>query len=302
MNALSDLHREPIRPPEARPNGNGSTRKHENGSNTRRDVVGGTGWAPPIISGSKIIVYKNGVCQGVAFAGLYDFDDIGGAGDSVDESGNSLVQQREGGPSMWTPGSPTWDDGMLGYYPAVSVFKGGTVTCNFGPKFLFPPPVDPEEDAERIKENGDVHGEDNIEVEGKAKAEPRVKEKLEWTWRPLSERWAENMVEECMWDLVDEVEAWSNKVLGPGTGSVGVAMDVDVTATPGELMEEVEDEADGDADGNGIGGGYGHADVDVGMESDVEEGRRREGSESDKVDEQSQTGSVRRNVESMVMV
>ena len=31
------------------------------------------------------------------------------------------------------------DDGSLGYYPSVSLFKGGSVTLNFGPEFKYPP-------------------------------------------------------------------------------------------------------------------------------------------------------------------
>ncbi|CAG8465620.1 6853_t:CDS:2 [Acaulospora morrowiae] len=88
---------------------------------------------PPIIPklpGSKIIVYKNGVCQGVAFEDLYSFFPM------VDERTNEE--------------NLTEDDGSLGYYPAVSMFRGGTCTLNFGPYFRYPPQPDPE--AERYME------------------------------------------------------------------------------------------------------------------------------------------------------
>ncbi|KAK7865162.1 hypothetical protein R5R35_002221 [Gryllus longicercus] len=53
-----------------------------------------------VLNDSKIIFYKNGVCQGVAFSDIY-----GGA-----------------------------------YFPALSLHKSATVSVNFGPNFKFPPP------------------------------------------------------------------------------------------------------------------------------------------------------------------
>lgn len=51
------------------------------------------------LKGSKILFFKNGVCQGVAFEDIY-----GGT-----------------------------------YYPAVSIHKNATVSVNFGPNFKCPP-------------------------------------------------------------------------------------------------------------------------------------------------------------------
>lgn len=59
------------------------------------------------------------------------------------------------------------DDGSLGYYPMMSVFQNGVVGLNAGPDFKYPIP----EDA-----------------------------------LPLSDRYTDRVVEEWMWDLVDEVE------------------------------------------------------------------------------------------------
>lgn len=61
------------------------------------------------------------------------------------------------------------DDGSLGYYPMLSVFLNGIVGLNPGPDFKFP-------------------------VE-----EPDLK--------PLSDRYNESIIEEWLWDLIDEVEA-----------------------------------------------------------------------------------------------
>lgn len=54
------------------------------------------------LPGSKIINFKNGVSQGVAFENICQ-------------------------------GS---------YYPTISLFKNVTVTANFGPNFKYPPPAD----------------------------------------------------------------------------------------------------------------------------------------------------------------
>jgi COMPASS component BRE2 len=60
------------------------------------------------------------------------------------------------------------DDGTLGYYPAISVFSGGAARFNFGPEFDFPPAVK------------DV--------------------------KPMSERYAEQIAEDIVMDLLDEVD------------------------------------------------------------------------------------------------
>lgn len=53
------------------------------------------------LKGSKILYFKNGECQGVAFEDIY-----GGT-----------------------------------YYPTLSIHKSATVSVNFGPNFKYPPPV-----------------------------------------------------------------------------------------------------------------------------------------------------------------
>ncbi|CAG8791933.1 16763_t:CDS:2, partial [Gigaspora margarita] len=68
------------------------------------------------LPGSKIIVYKNGICQDVAFENLFSFFP------TVDEYTND--------------DDLTEDDGSLGYYPAVSMFRGGTCTLNFAEDIL----------------------------------------------------------------------------------------------------------------------------------------------------------------------
>lgn len=127
---------------------------------------------PAIFPGSKIIVYKNGVCQGVMCNDLLALLPI-------EKNAKEKEQIR-------------FDDGTLGYYPAISVYRGGLATANFGPDFKFPPSSDPEAEAE-----GRQHHD-------------RASPKSARTWRPMSERWDELLVEESLIDLVDEVELWAS--------------------------------------------------------------------------------------------
>lgn len=133
-------------------------------------------YEPRIIPGSYITVYKNGVSQGVMFKDLIDFKDFGKLPEMVAErQAKKRKKQKhtedefDGSKHLqWSDDPPVEDDGTLGYYPAVSVFKGAVVTCNFGPDFRYPPQVDEE-------------------------------------WKPMSQRYSEYMAEEAMWDMLDEV-------------------------------------------------------------------------------------------------
>lgn len=143
-------------------------------------------YEPKILEGSSITVYKNGVNQGVMFTDLIDFEDFGRLPQSIMEKRakkkrkqsskkeeDTNVQRKDDefdsfGHQHWTEDPPVEDDGTLGYYPAVSVFKGGVVACNFGPQFQYPPSDQKD-------------------------------------WKPLSQRYTDYMAEECMWDLLDEV-------------------------------------------------------------------------------------------------
>lgn len=100
------------------------------------------------LKGSFINVYKNGVLQGSAFEDLLAF-----LPPASQLSGKDL------------------DDGMLGYYPAVSVFRHGVVRLNFGPEFSFPPK----------------------DLEGRGV-------------RPMCEKYEEMLKEDKEWDLIDEME------------------------------------------------------------------------------------------------
>ncbi|KAG9301316.1 hypothetical protein G9A89_004068 [Geosiphon pyriformis] len=133
----------------------------------------------PTIPGSKIIVYKNAVCQGVAFEDLYSFLPCPDESTRKDDL--------------------TDDDGTLGYFPAISMFGGGTCTVNFGPHFRFPPPADPEADLP----NNPPTPSSLPSTPAASTSHGNLR-----TWRPMSERYREFIAEDVVNDLVDDIGVW----------------------------------------------------------------------------------------------
>lgn len=178
---------------------------------------------------SSIKVYKNGKLIGTPFTDLFAF--LPPASKPTSQGGS--VVAREG-----------LDDGMLGYFPSISVFRGGAVETNFGPHFWYPP--------SELASNGDV------EMSGTDGTPSHPRQKL----RPLSERYEEQIAEDVVYDIVDEVDLWATDdgkldvsgakaptVLGPVdpavAGMEAAAADVasvvgDVGA--GEIKEVVQDD------------------------------------------------------------
>lgn len=149
-------------------------------------------------------IYKNGVLVGTAFENLLGFLPPA-------SRPTAQVGARDG-----------LDDGMLGYYPAVSIFRGGAAEVNFGPEFWYPPP-----DYE-ISSGG---GGDTPDVRrGKLRA--------------VSERYQEQIVEDVVCDIVDEVDFWMQDG-GGATDQTGVQEKREaVAAAPGreEIKELVQDD------------------------------------------------------------
>jgi COMPASS component BRE2 len=168
---------------------------------------------------SSIKVYKNGVLMGTAFENLLAFLPPA-------SKPNTQVGGREG-----------MDDGMLGYYPAVSVFRGGAAEANFGPNFWFPPPgYDEEADDE---DEVDMIGVEGGQT-GPQKAAPPGLHKL----RAVSERYVEQIVEDVVYDVVDEVDFWmldGARVIDQA-GRDGKAETVGVAAPQEEIKELVQDD------------------------------------------------------------
>ncbi|KIW03618.1 uncharacterized protein PV09_05370 [Verruconis gallopava] len=138
------------------------------------------------LPGSEIRVYKNGQLIGTAFEKLLAF---------LPPASTVPVGQGQGARSGF-------DDGSLGYYPAVAAFCGGIAQVNFGPDFWFPP-VDlglgSASDGTSAGREGDVAmGGTNEEVQDEVARKRRV--------RGIGERWREQIAEDIVWDIIDEVD------------------------------------------------------------------------------------------------
>ena len=177
------------------------------------------------LPGSAIRLYKNGKLMGEPFTDLLAF--LPPASKPSSQGGSA----REG-----------LDDGTLGYYPAVSVFRGGAAEVNFGPDFWCPPPglfshggssaaaagggfLDGNGDSHRdvvMTEGIDIHGGAVVDraeriatTETKsgreaARSEPPFSRhrRMRSVVRPVSERYDDQLVEDTLWDVVDEVDFW----------------------------------------------------------------------------------------------
>ena len=131
---------------------------------------------------SSIKVYKNGELLGTPFTDLLAFLPPA-------SKPNTQFGAREG-----------LDDGMLAYYPAVSVFRGGAVETNFGPDFAFPPP-----ELARAEDVEMVDAVDLTTEKVKQEQSTASQSKL----RSMSERFNEQIAEDIVYDLVDEVDFWT---------------------------------------------------------------------------------------------
>ncbi|KAI5917136.1 hypothetical protein F4810DRAFT_81327 [Camillea tinctor] len=209
---------------------------------------------------SHIRIYKNGKLVGTPFTDLLAF---------LPPASKPQVQvgAREG-----------MDDGMLGYYPAISVFRGGAAEVNFGPDFWFPPPPEPEPvDLESKSEAGlepstagegspsdDVdmvdagaeNADDSIqaaiaagEEAERASKKTKQKKKKKKGWlaelRPLSERYDEQIVEDIVADIVDEVDFWMQdgaRVIDRTGGRDEKAETVGIAPAREEIKELVQDD------------------------------------------------------------
>ena len=159
------------------------------------------------LPGSHIKVYKNGKLMGTAFEDLLGF---------LPPASKPMAQvgARDG-----------HDDGMLGYYPAVSVFRGGCAEVNFGPDFWYPP------QGYRSSTDGDVEMAESTAVNG----------------RPIhavSDRYRDQIVEDILYDIVDEVDFWMSDGGDTRVRSGEEAKHQVATMAPGreEIKELVEDD------------------------------------------------------------
>lgn len=113
----------------------------------------------PTIPGLKITMFKNGVNMGTMYEDLFSFLPMNMEDDAAATEANTR--------QLLNPSYRNTDDGLLGYYPMMSVYSDGMVKLNPGPEF---------------------------------------KNAIPDAARPLCERYTERVVDEWMWDLVDEIE------------------------------------------------------------------------------------------------
>ena len=131
---------------------------------------------------SNIKIYKNGEFLGTPFTDLLSF--LPPASKPLPQAG-----ARDG-----------LDDGTLGYYPAISTFRGGATEVNFGPNFWYPPPdLITDQDVDMINEPG-------------ANLNPATSKPIagsHTSLRPMCERFDEQIAEDVTIDIIDEVDFWA---------------------------------------------------------------------------------------------
>jgi COMPASS component BRE2 len=141
------------------------------------------------LPGSYIKVYKNGKLLGTAWEDLLSF--------LPPASEPAAVGARKG-----------LDDGMVGYYPAVALFRGGAAQMNFGPDFWFPP-----EDYTHPKLSNntttttDAEQKENGNGDALSEGQPTLRHsraELLKRLRPVCERYDEQIAEDEAADILDE--------------------------------------------------------------------------------------------------
>lgn len=160
---------------------------------------------------SHIKIYKNGKLMGTPWTNLLAFLPPA-----------SKIQQQQQGQNT-NAGREFLDDGSLGYSPAVSVFRGGAVEVNFGPDFWYPPPGmeggeekvnegDANPDGDILMEDADVTEEPEQQAsdvkKDKGTAKVSLPDQKEPELRPVFERYDEQIVEDIVYDIIDEVGFW----------------------------------------------------------------------------------------------
>lgn len=189
---------------------------------------------------SFIRVYKNGRLVGTPFTDLLAF--LPPASKPLNQAG-----AREG-----------LDDGMLGYFPAMSAFRGGCAEANFGPDFWFPPPdfVPAAATSTGDEEDVDLVRVDLSAASSTSRTNKSVEGKNNKRLRAVQERFAEHIAEDIVYDLIDEVDFWAQdgggnqargmSGLGLQMGGLGPDGDLDagrlgVGGLSGEDMGEIKE-------------------------------------------------------------
>ncbi|KAI1339142.1 hypothetical protein F5Y15DRAFT_95166 [Xylariaceae sp. FL0016] len=164
---------------------------------------------------SCIRIYKNGELMGTPFTDLLAFLPPA-------SKPQPQVGAREG-----------MDNGTVGYYPAISVFRGGAAEVNFGPEFWYPPPGYTSAAAKQQEDVSMVDA-DTVTV---ASSSGQIK--------PVAERYDEQVVEDVVADIVDEVDFWMQdgaRVIDRTGGRDEKAETVGIAPAQEEIKELVQDD------------------------------------------------------------
>jgi COMPASS component BRE2 len=154
---------------------------------------------------SAFRVYKNGRLLGTAFENLLAFLPPASAP-------SQTMGAREG-----------LDDGMVGYFPAISCFWGGIAEVNFGDGptgFWAPPTHITKTRSGAVNAGEDVQMQDAHGIDGSG-------DKKGWNpgrmCRAVGERYKEQVAEDVVWDIIDEVDFFMQD--GGFEGKVGSGVD-----------------------------------------------------------------------------
>lgn len=165
---------------------------------------------------SAMRLYKNGRLIGTAFENLLAFLPPASAP-------SKTMGAREG-----------FDDGMVGYFPAVSCFFGGIAEVNFGDgqSGFWAPPAH----LKSTKNTSSPSATDGPDVQMADAGIDASGAKNGWnpgrTCRPAGERYKEQIAEDTVWDIVDEVDFFIQD--GGFEGKVGSG--AEKVATEGKRM------------------------------------------------------------------
>lgn len=157
---------------------------------------------------SAMRVYKNGKLIGTAFENLLAFLPPASA------------------PSKTMGARDGFDDGVVGYFPAVSCFWGGMAELNFGDgaEGFWAPPAHVSNTRDRPASQSTAVGPD---VEMADAGIDNSGGKNGWNpgrlCRPIGERYKEQVAEDIVWDIIDEVDFFMQD--GGFGGTVGSGVD-----------------------------------------------------------------------------
>lgn len=156
---------------------------------------------------SHIKVYKNGVEIGIAFENLLAF---------LPPASVPSVEAVKAGARTG------FDDGMVGYLPAISVFNGGIAQVNMGPDFWCPPPELASQNTSQSQKEISQPDATMTNADAPPPSNPLQRETADpRALRPISTRYTHQIAEDIVWDIIDEVDffaqdgGWDYKGEGP---------------------------------------------------------------------------------------